>query len=185
VLKEVRRLLDLHAADLPEAPPPPVGYRLVQWSEQAPEEHLDDMAYLMHRMSIDAPLEQMDWEPEVWDGERYRSKEAAAAARGRTGFATLALDGASGKAVGFTDMGFSRYLPEVAYQWETIVVPEHRGSGLGFVLKAHNHAQLRRRAPATRWVNTWNAESNTHMVAINERLGFRVMEYESGWQLDQ
>jgi len=185
VLKEVRRLLDLQQVALPTAPPTPAGYRLVQWVDRVPDEYVDDMAYLMHRMSTDAPMEEMDWEPESWDAVRYRDKEASAGARGRTRLATLAVHEQTGRAVAFTDIGVSRYAPEVSYQWETIVLTEHRGHGLGFVMKAHNHRQLAERSPATRWVNTWNAESNTHMVGINERLGFQPAEYETAWQLDR
>jgi GNAT superfamily N-acetyltransferase len=184
VLREVRRLLDLR--DVPPSPPPPApeGYRLVQWVDRVPDEHVDDMAYLMHRMSTDVPLGDMDWEPEVWDAERYRAKEAAADAHGRTRYATAAVDEATGKAVGFTDIGVSRFAPEIAYQWETLVEREHRGHGLGLVLKAHNHWLLSSRSPATHWLNTWNAESNTHMIAINDALGFAPVEYWTEWQLD-
>ena len=185
VLKEVRRLLDLTSADLPAPLPAPAGYRLVQWVDVVPEEHLEDMAYLMHRMSTDAPNEDMDWEPESWDGKRYRDKEVSSMARGRTRFGTLAVHEDSGKAVAFTDIGVSRFLPEVAYQWETIVETAHRGHGLGMVVKAHNHRLLAERSPGTHWLNTWNAESNTHMVGINARLGFRAMEYWTEWQLDR
>jgi GNAT superfamily N-acetyltransferase len=184
VLKEVRRLLDLQDP-LATAPAAPAGYRLVQWIDRVPDEHVDAMAHLMHRMSTDAPLEDMDWEPEHWDAARYREKEEAAMARGRVRVATLAVHEATGTAVGFTDIGVSSFEPETAYQWETIVDPEHRGHGLGFVLKAHNHRRLIETSPGSRWINTWNAESNTHMVGINERLGFRPMEYWTEWQLDR
>ena len=185
VLKEVRRLVDLTQA--PPAPPPPLpaGYRLVQWVDRVPDELVDDMAHLMHRMSTDVPLGDMDWEPEVWDAERYRSKEAAALAHGRTRYATLVVSEESGRAVGFTDIGVSRFAPATAYQWETLVENEHRGHGLGLVLKAHNHGLLAERSPRTRWINTWNAETNTHMVAINEQLGFRPVEVWTEWQLDR
>jgi GNAT superfamily N-acetyltransferase len=185
VLKEVRRLLDLTVAPPSPPPPPPPGYRLVQWVNRVPDELVDDMAYLMHRMSTDVPLGEMDWEPELWDAARYRSKEAAAMAHGRTRFATLAVSEESGRSAGFTDIGVSRYAPETAYQWETLVDREHRGHGLGLVLKAHNHQLLAQRSPRTRWINTWNAETNTHMVAINEQLGFRPVEYWTEWQLDR
>lgn len=185
VLKEVRQLLDLQATSLPAGPPMPDGYRSVQWVDRLPDEHLDDLAYLMHRMSTDAPFEDMDWEPEVWDGARYRDKEASAMARGRTRVGTLAVHEKSGRVIAFTDIGVSSYAPEVAYQWETIVLTEHRGHGLGYVVKSHNHRLLAETSPTTRWVNTWNAESNTHMVGINERLGFRAVTYETEWQLDR
>jgi GNAT superfamily N-acetyltransferase len=185
VLREVRRLLDLtQTAPLPP-PPPPAGYRLVQWVDRVPDELVDDMAYLMHRMSTDVPLGEMDWEPEVWDAARYRAREDEAMAQGRARIATLVVSEDDGRAIGFTDIGVSRFAPETAYQWETLVDREHRGHGLGLVLKAHNHRLLAERSPRTRWLNTWNAESNTHMVAINEQLGFRPVEYWTEWQLDR
>ncbi|MCA1712274.1 MAG: GNAT family N-acetyltransferase [Actinobacteria bacterium] len=185
VLREVRRLLDLQAVPPGDAPAAPAGYRLVQWVHRVPDEHLEDMAYLMHRMSTDVPLGDMDWEPEVWDAQRYRDKEAAAGAAGRVRYATLAVSETTGKAAGFTDIGVSRYRPDVAYQWETIVDREHRGHGLGYVLKAHNHRLLVDSSPDTRLINTWNAETNVHMIAVNDRLGFDPVELWTEWQLDR
>jgi GNAT superfamily N-acetyltransferase len=185
VLRELRRLLDLQEHPPAAPPPPPPGYRLVQWVDRVPDAHVEDMAYLMHRMSTDVPLGEMDWEPEVWDVARYRAKEASAVARGRVRYATLAVHEATGRAAGFTDLGVSRHAPEVGYQWETLVDREHRGHGLGYVLKAHNHTQLVAGSPRTRWINTWNAETNSHMVAVNDRLGFAPVEYWSEWQLDR
>jgi len=56
---------------------------------------------------------------------------------------------------------------------------------LGLLLKAHNHRLVREGSPGTRWINTWNAESNPWMVAVNEALGFVPMEYWTEWQLDR
>jgi GNAT superfamily N-acetyltransferase len=185
VLKEVRRLLDLHR-DAPVAPPPaPAGYRLVQWVDRLPDDYVDDMAYLVARMSTDAPMEDMDWEPEAWDGARYREQEVSAQARGRVRYGTLAVHEECGKVVAFTDIGVSKYATGAGYQWATLVEPQHRGHGLGLVVKAHNHRLVADRSPDTQWVNTWNAESNTHMVGINEALGFRAVDYWTEWQLDR
>jgi hypothetical protein len=35
--------------------------------------------------------------------------------------------------------------------------------------------------PEARRIVTWNAESNTHMVAINDVLGFRPVERVAEW----
>ena len=184
VLKEVRRLLDLTERPTFDAPVAP-GYRLFQWVDHAPDELVDGLAYLCARMSTDAPQEDMEWEPEVWDGARYRDKEAAAIARGRIRYAAAAVHEQTGQVAAMTDIGVSKHSPEVAYQWDTIVLPEHRGHGLGLALKAANHHLLAKASPQTRWVNTWNAEVNTHMIAINEQLGFRPVEYWTEWQLDR
>ena len=67
---------------------------------------------------------------------------------------------------------------------DTIVDPDHRGHGLGLVLKTWNHAFLAESAPGVRWVNTWNARSNTFMIRVNEQLGFEPMETWGEHQLD-
>jgi hypothetical protein len=35
-----------------------------------------------------------------------------------------------------------------------------------------------------RWVDTGNAESNRHIIAINEALGYQIMARHLGWQRD-
>jgi GNAT superfamily N-acetyltransferase len=184
VLKEVRRLLDLSALSPVDVAEPP-GYRLVQWIDHAADELVAGLANLTARMSTDAPLEDMDWEPEAWDAARYREKEASALARGRTRYASAVVHEPTGAVVAMTDIAVSRHRSHVAYQWDTIVLTEHRGHGLGLLLKARNHELLVKSEPTARWINTWNAESNTHMVGINERLGFRPTEYWTEWQLDR
>lgn len=184
VLDEARRLLDLTRHPVTEPVPAPAGYRVVRWRDTCPDDVVEGAAYLMGRMTVDAPMGEMDYEPERWDVARYRDKEATAIARGRTRFATAAVHEASGTVAGITDIGVSNRRPEVVYQWDTIVDPPHRGHGLGMVLKSQNHAQLVAAVPQVRWVNTWNALSNTHMLRVNDALGFEPAERWLEWQLE-
>lgn len=191
VLSEIRRLLDVPAVEpdalaalRADAARQAAGYSLVQWVDRAPPELHEDMAALVARMSTDAPFEDMSWEPEVWTAERYRSKEDTALARGRTRVVTAVRHEASGRLVGYTDIGVSTRRPEVAYQWDTIVTHEHRGHRLGLLLKAANLQLLRATVPGVRYINTWNAAVNAHMVAINDAIGFRPVDRWNGWQLD-
>lgn len=185
VLREVRRTVDLHAHPVSELPTPPPGYRLHQWEDAAPDDLVEGLAVLKQRMSTDAPLEEMDWEPEVWDAARYRAEEETVRLRGRRRVTTAVQHDESGAVAGFTEIAISGRLPEISYQWATLVLPEHRGHALGMLLKAHNHQQVAQLSPATRWVNTWNAESNTYMVSVNEALGYEPREWWTGWQLDR
>lgn len=183
VIEDVRRVIDVH-----EQPPVPLGevpdgYRVVQWSGRAPEEFLDGLAYLMHRMSVDAPLGDMDYEPENWDAARYREQEQAAIDSGRRRIATAVVH-ESGEVAGITELGVSESAPEVGYQWETIVDPKHRGHGLGLVVKSRNHVLLAQELPDCRYLNTWNAASNTFMVQVNDALGYRPVESWTEYQLD-
>jgi hypothetical protein len=59
-------------------------------------------------------------------------------------------------------------------QQATIVAPEHRGHRLGTLVKVALVRELQRAFPDKRVVHTENAETNAHMVAINEALGFRL-----------
>ena len=185
VLREVRRAVDLHAHPVTDPVAAPSGYRLHQWEGAASGELVDDLAYLKHRLSTDAPLGEMDWEPEQWDAGRYREEEAAVRLRGRQRLTTAVEDLTTGRLVGLTEIAVSIRAPEVGYQWATLVVPEQRGRSLGLVLKQHHHRFVAEHCPETRWVNTWNAESNTFMVRVNDLLGYAPREYWTEWQLDR
>lgn len=182
LLFEARRLLDLHRA-VPLEVPTAAGYRLEQWVDVAPGPLVAGLAHLSQRMSTDAPQGDLALEPEAWDEGRYRAAEAAALARNRVRVVTAAVHEATGVVAGMTDYGVNRDRQAVAYQWDTIVDRDHRGHGLGLAMKVHNLAALRRAAPAVRWVNTWNAISNSHMVAVNDRLGFVPVERWTEWEL--
>ena len=191
VLNEVRRMLviaDVDDAELArlrsEAESHAGGYSLVQWVDHAPARWYDDMARLTGRMSVDAPLEDMQWEPEHWDAERFVASEKRSDARGRQRFTTAVLHEASGHLVGYTDIGINRMHRTVGYQWDTIVAGDHRGHRLGLLLKIANLDLLRSHSPVPQIVNTWNADSNEHMIAINEAIGFRAVDRWWEWQLD-
>jgi len=62
---------------------------------------------------------------------------------------------------------------ERAYQWGTLVSPAHRGHRLGLAIKVANLRLLQRTHPQITTVVTYNADVNAHMVAVNERLGYR------------
>jgi GNAT superfamily N-acetyltransferase len=189
--KEVRRMLridEIDDAHLDRLRADTVrrssGYSVVQWAGPAPAEFLHDLAVLSSRMSTDAPLEQLDWEPEDWTADRYREQEASMAARGRNHVLAAARHDASGRIVAFTEIGMARSQPDKAYQWATIVDQAHRGHRLGMLIKLANLDAVRAAWPTVQTVNTWNAGVNDHMVAINEQMGFQVIEHWSEWQLD-
>jgi GNAT superfamily N-acetyltransferase len=178
-----RRRLDLTAPLIEPVPVPP-GYRLVQYLDRAPEEVAAGIAHLQGRMSTDAPRGESDVEPELWDTARLREREADLLAERRSSITTLVVHDATGYVAGVTDLIVNRDDPACVDQWATIVDPDHRGHGLGVVLKSWNHPYLLEHWPAASFINTWNAESNTFMIRVNEALGFTLMERWSEWQLD-
>ena len=72
--------------------------------------------------------------------------------------------------------------PHRPEQWTTVVAAPHRGHRLGLLLKAANLQGLAVDQPEARYVDTWNAGENDHMLAINTLVGFRPHSAHGAWQ---
>jgi GNAT superfamily N-acetyltransferase len=183
LLIERRRLLtvadvdDAHLADLAAQASASSGdYTLLTWRDSTPAELVDDMAALQALMSTDPPLGETNFEPERWDADRYRSWEQSVRDRNRIRLVAAARHEPSGRLAGFTDIGVTMSSRRVAWQWATIVAGEHRGHRLGLALKTANLRFLRDELPEVEMLNTWNADANSYMIAVNDALGYRPME---------
>jgi GNAT superfamily N-acetyltransferase len=147
-----------------------------------PESWLEDRAELQRRMSTDAPLGELQLEEEDWDAARVRDQYATILAMGRQVVETVARHVPSGRLVGYTQVQVSPATPTLGYQQDTLVVREHRGRRLGLRLKAANSAAVMEHLPVVTAVRTWNADDNTHMLAVNRRLGYTVDAHLCEWQ---
>jgi GNAT superfamily N-acetyltransferase len=187
VQRRLRRCIELplqpaQAAALQRDPrATPAGYTMVTFGNHWPEDHLDDRCELGRRMSTDMPVGEQELDEEVWDAARVRALEASLTAQNRDKVTTAARHDASGRLVGFTEVAIPLGAPESAWQHDTLVMREHRGHALGFAMKLANLAAVHERHPGVRRINTWNAEENTHMSAVNEDLGFRVEARSTDW----
>ncbi|HEX7746840.1 MAG TPA: GNAT family N-acetyltransferase [Micromonosporaceae bacterium] len=189
-LFDVRRRLDVTAIDEPAiegmltaALRRASGYSLVQWAGRAPDEYVDDVAYLDGRLVADAPMGDLAWEPEKVDAARVRRAEATREARGRRAYHTGMRHDRSGRLVAWTTLDFSAGNPWHAFQQITIVEPRHRGHRLGTIVKIENLRYARAHEPELKAVDTWNAAANDHMISINEAMGFRPVDGWDNWQL--
>jgi GNAT superfamily N-acetyltransferase len=158
------------------------GYAVRTWRDRYPDDLVDAMAVLKQAMSTDAPVGDVDWQEEKWDAARLRQRELVVAAQGRTFFAAGAVHEGSGRLVAFTEVGIALDQPERAYQWETLVLAEHRGHRLGTLVKLACLRAIADASPATRYVSTWNAEENAPMIRVNDALGARANGALSLWQ---
>lgn len=168
---------------LSDALPQSDGYTVVRWGSVTPDEFAEGMTYLRARMTTDAPQDQLDWKPEFWDAGRIRDWDQAAIAWGRRGYTTAVVHDASRSLVAYTTLSYAEDDPTVAWQWNTLVEPAHRGHRLGTVVKVKNLQFALEMEPGTRTVITSNAESNGPMNAINFELGFRPIDRWGRWQL--
>jgi len=158
-------------------------YEIVQWVDHAPEAVIDDWAILIGRMALDAPMGDLDWRAEHWDASRCREWEDETINRGRMRLVTGARHRSSHRLVACTDIGVPQTRTNIAYQWDTIVVPEHRGHRLGILVKILNLDALERNVDGVESVQTWNAADNTFMLAVNRAMGFEPVEEYAAWQM--
>lgn len=154
---------------------PTAPYTIVTWTGPCPEHLLAGRIALARAISTDALHGELPLEEERWDGRRLREFEATQEEMGRERFSVGAIEQATGELVGFSEIGLPRTRPEVAYQFDTVVLPAHRGHRLGMALKLANLRALTAASGATRQVLTWNAVDNGAMIAVNEALGFELV----------
>jgi GNAT superfamily N-acetyltransferase len=157
----------------------PAAYVVETAVNALPEEWLEDRALLARRMSTDAPMGDIDLDEQKWDANRVRQQW-------NTPSPIWAVESVvrhvpSGHLVGFTDIVVRPGTPQLAVQTDTLVLREHRGHALGQALKVANLRALQREKPEVTAVRTWNADTNVHMIAINERLGFRPTGWSREW----
>ena len=162
--------------------PDPAAYVLETAADGVPEEWLTDRVALQRRMSTDVPLGELALGEEAWDERRLRDHVARTLATGRRWVETVAREAATGRLIGFTTLTVSAGDPTLAYQWDTLVLPEHRGHGLGLRLKAANALALQGAVTTVRRARTWNADDNAHMLAVNAALGYVTTGYLREWQ---
>jgi RimJ/RimL family protein N-acetyltransferase len=186
-LGDIQRVVDLPVDDtllaslVAQTAPHHVGYTFRQWVDRVPDELVDSYGALIGLLATEAPMGEVQLEPQVFDEARIRSGAAALAAAGRRRYVTAAL-APDGAVAAYTDVVVPRHDPGRAYQWGTLAHPDHRGRRLGLAVKARNLQHLQSHEPGLRLLSTYNAEVNEHMVEVNERLGFRPVERNGEFQ---
>ncbi|MET0822358.1 MAG: GNAT family N-acetyltransferase [Aeromicrobium sp.] len=159
---------------LPAVLPPlqvSAGYVLETWRGACPDEWIDEYAELRRMLTSEAPSGEAGLEDEFWDAARVRKDEADLARVGRE-MQVVVARAPDGGLAGHTQLAFAGDGVEV-YQWDTLVRREHRGHGLGLALKIRAMQASADLLEGRRRVITFNAASNQHMIAVNEKLGFR------------
>lgn len=180
-LGDVQRVLDLPVADelldrlAREAAPHHAAYTLRSWVGPVPDDIVVSHQQLEASLMTEAPMGELDIEPETVDVGLLRQREQTLARQGRTKYNTVALD-AQGTVVAYTDAVTTIHEPGRVYQWGTHVRGADRGHRLGLAVKVANLRLLQAERHDVRRMITYNAEVNTPMIGVNVRLGFRPGE---------
>jgi GNAT superfamily N-acetyltransferase len=154
------------------------GYSLVNWTGDYPEEHLGPLAKVINAFE-DAPR-GAGVEAEVWDAARLRERTGAMV---RAGFmrahSVAAVHDATGEMAAFSEVVVDPEAPEWGFQQLTAVIRSHRGHRLGLLVKTAMLELLAQVEPQIERIMTGNAAANKHMIAVNEQLGYELVE--PGW----
>ena len=190
-LVDVKRVQDLGQLDQArlaqlrtQAERSAAGYSLVSWIGPVPEEYIDQAAALYEAMN-DAPHVAGE-APQVWDARRVRERvNALRPAFGMNHYTVAARHDDTGELAGVTEMAVDPADPGWAHVAITAVVRKHRGHQLGLALKLAMLRFLATTEPGLERCETWNSQVNTHMIAVNEALGYRISGPPTTWfQLD-
>jgi RimJ/RimL family protein N-acetyltransferase len=164
-----------------EALPYAGAYEVVRIAGAVPEELLPSFVEATGAIN-DAPMDALVIEDEVFSGERVRAFEEAQRAGGNRLYRVVARHRETGEVAGLSAVSVDGELDYHAHQLDTSVVRAHRGHRLGQLLKADMVRWLAEAEPQLESVDTFNAESNDHMIAVNDRLGYRVLSRELQYQ---
>jgi GNAT superfamily N-acetyltransferase len=183
---EMRNVLNLSNVDWPAidkmAHSVGSGYRVEFHSGELPEDMFEPYAAAKSAMRT-VPSQELELRPSSYDSDRLRASINTLRARGLKPYVVLAVHERTESVAGLTEVVVPAQRPTRADQYDTVVVPAHRGYGLGRALKARMLLELRAAEPQLIDVQTWNALENEPMLRVNADLGFEPdrqwWEYEA------
>jgi len=156
------------------------GYSLVSWTGPVPEDFLDQAAVLFAALN-DAPHDP-HIAPAVWDAQRVRERVNDLRPHyGMRIYAVAAVKGDTGEPAGVTEVAVDPADPGWGHQMLTGVTRKHRGHRLGLLVKTAMVEWLKAAEPTLERIQTWNAESNRYMIAVNEALGYTILGQPANW----
>jgi GNAT superfamily N-acetyltransferase len=186
-LVDVQRVMDLRAAGDEQlarlresAEPAAADYSLVTWTGTVPEEYLEQAAALYAALN-DAPHDPRI-APAAWDARRVRERVNDLRPHyGLRTYAVVARHDPSGELAALTEVAVDPADPGWGHQMLTGVTRKHRGHRLGLLVKVAMVQWLKAAEPALERIQTWNAESNRYMIAVNEALGYTILGQPASW----
>jgi GNAT superfamily N-acetyltransferase len=155
------------------------GYSLISWFGATPDELCGPLAEVISAFN-DAPHGE-NVQPEVWDAQRIRERTDIPVRAGlMRSHSVAAVCDATGEMAGYSAVVIDPESPQWGFQQLTAVIRTHRGHRLGLLTKTAMIELLASAEPQVEFIATGNAAANEHMIAVNEQLGYKVVE--PGWR---
>lgn len=156
-------------------------YRIELWDDVCPEEHLAGYGALLRQLDLDDPAEDLEYEAADYTPERIRSFEERRRDGGMRAIIAVAI-APDGTIAGNSEIYVAMRSADagngprstLAWQENTLVMPDHRGHRLGLAMKVATHRLLSEQEPQIRSLITWNSHVNPWMISVNEKLGYTI-----------
>ncbi len=148
-----------------------------------PDSILDDYCNIYTEVLNQAPRDKLTIGDDVFTPEKWKKLEDQARKTGRT-WITATVREQDGDIAGLTEVIYESSTPTIMHQDLTGVQEKYRGRGLGKWLKGAMLLKIRDEYPEVEIVSTSNATSNEPMLAINEKIGFRLKQETYMFQVD-
>lgn len=150
-------------------------YTVVGFERHVPEEHVEAFCAMLSVFSSMVPTGDLELGRASWTPERLHETEQRTLESGHTWIGALGV-APGGTACAFSELDVPDADPRTASVGGTLVLPEHRGHRLGLAMKLHTHRRVLELYPGCEHVETGNAGVNAPMNAVNEAMGYRVVE---------
>lgn len=175
--------MDLMARWITRAQERASDYELMYYMSPLPDDLVDDFCELADIMNT-APRDDYEVEDEVLTPQMWRDIERSVLESQCQLHNLIAVHRPSGAFAGYTQIKTQDLEPDLAWQWDTGVHPDHRNRGLGRWLKADLIRRIVEGFPVVARVDTFNAGSNEPMLNINVEMGFAPIHITNTWQGD-
>lgn len=175
-MTEVRHLLNLSDVDWLRteelAGRLATGYQVEYLPDGPPEDMIEAYARAKQDLrGVPGTDQDIDRIVEI-ETNRLRASLATLRRRGLRPHVVVAVHERTGQIAGLTEVVVPTHRPERADQYDTLVVPTHRGYGLGLAIKARLLLALRDHEPQLQDVQTWQGVEMEQMARVNAVLGF-------------
>ncbi|MFW9768307.1 MAG: GNAT family N-acetyltransferase [Candidatus Thorarchaeota archaeon] len=138
-----------------------------------PDEILEKYTRKYTEVSNQMPLDDLDIGDRIITPELFRMYEDVSKKTGET-WLTVLLHEKNGNISGLSDVVYTPSRVPLLQQMLTGVDQNYRGQGKGKWVKAAMLLRIREEFPDIKVITTGNATSNAPMIAINEKLGFKL-----------
>lgn len=159
-------------AKLPDVPHP--GYRLTAWEGAAPDTLADGFTAALRTLPPLPPEAGLAPGATRWDPSCVHETAELAARRGDRLLTVAALHD-TGDLVGYTTVLLPGDGARRARQYDTAVVPDHRGHGLALWMTAELLRRLAAAQPGLTELHTAVPDDSRHLLTVNATLGFRPL----------